>query len=1047
MKSFKKILGVLVTVALVASMVIPVLPVSAGTLAWTTVTTPSGTNSTLLAASDVSVMAVAPDNKTIFAYDNVGDALYKSTDGGIKWSTTNIGTNLEADASPVVAMAVSRNFATDSIVLAAVGAAGAANNKVYRSQNGGSSFGEVSSALFQAMLTATEIITSIDVCTYYTGGELAILVGTKDTVAAAFGSVYLCRLDTWTWSDQGALAGWNANDVYAVKFSPNHQADAQIMAVGATAVAGTGTILQTKSAANNWSADVIQVDIDGGANSVDETMLTNATIAFPSDWEWSSANKLFVGITSTSATLDDVYRVANALPGGTASSTDLNVNGSTTECQVYSIDVNGAYVGSTVIVGQTASNTVKKTTDPSVSTVSWTSTVKAPYGAANVAVAFGTDTNTVYAGTTGAQSGFAVSKDGASTFNQTGLIETSALANLRYKSVSVLDASNIYLLVWDDADGGNDIDAGEVQSVFKSTDGGATYARVLVGVGAAGTGIYWVQASPQHASDNTVYVIENTTRIWKSTSGGDKWVGLAAPVAITAFKAISGDTYFTGHTPTATTGGVYKSGRWNSETNIPATDAVVSIAVSPNFATDDTVVIGTSQGQVYYSVNASATTGVTYTRIGAANELGLGNNIFIALHPDFATNQTIFAGSDQASAAGGTGSFRWVLGSTQSTWLNIDAGAAAIVTPATAAVQLRASALVVSPDGTLYAANRTAVVGAAPTVNEGMRRAVSPTAASAASYASESVGGGLGGGAAMQTLSYITGSNILYSIVNGLAASTTYPHGYSLVTYTDTFSTTPVQTAPADNFTTAKTTVEFAWEKLEAPASTTVTYTIDVAYDSTFANKVVNGVTTTGANYIATGLTPGQQYYWRVYVAAGNPLATRKPSRMFTVVLGRPTISASDYSRQDVILNPTIVWQAVEGATGYRFEIAESPDFKTGLVSKLLDVAFSTVGPLKYNTTYYWRVKALSAKTESAWTEAAFRTMVEPAKTTPPVVVTQAPPAPAPIITVPAPVTVTIPPPAPATTITPSWIYAIIVVGAILVIAVIVLIVRTRRVM
>ena len=55
----------------------------------------------------------------------------------------------------------------------------------------------------------------------------------------------------------------------------------------------------------------------------------------------------------------------------------------------------------------------------------------------------------------------------------------------------------------------------------------------------------------------------------------------------------------------------------------------------------------------------------------------------------------------------------------------------------------------------------------------------------------------------------------------------------------------------------------------------------------------------------------------------------------------------------------------------------------------------------------------------------------------------EAAPAPVEVTTVPAPdVTVTV----PVTEITPAWIWAIIAIGAVLCIAVIVLIVRTRRV-
>jgi hypothetical protein len=99
--------------------------------------------------------------------------------------------------------------------------------------------------------------------------------------------------------------------------------------------------------------------------------------------------------------------------------------------------------------------------------------------------------------------------------------------------------------------------------------------------------------------------------------------------------------------------------------------------------------------------------------------------------------------------------------------------------------------------------------------------------------------------------------------------------------------------------------------------------------------------------------------------------------------------------------------------------------------------------------TYTWKVRVSSdGPFYSNYSESRTFTVEEIAEEQPPVQVTETP---APEITVEVPeVVVNIPPTPPAVEvgapITPGWIYAIIAVGAILVIAVIVLIVRTRRV-
>jgi len=88
---------------------------------------------------------------------------------------------------------------------------------------------------------------------------------------------------------------------------------------------------------------------------------------------------------------------------------------------------------------------------------------------------------------------------------------------------------------------------------------------------------------------------------------------------------------------------------------------------------------------------------------------------------------------------------------------------------------------------------------------------------------------------------------------------------------------------------------------------------------------------------------------------------------------------------------------------------------------------------------------------ESAWASGVFVTMDEPEEPTPPIVIEEAPELPditieQPDITITSPDIVVPLPDVVETPITPTWIYVIIGVGAVLVIALLVLIVRTRRV-
>jgi hypothetical protein len=176
--------------------------------------------------------------------------------------------------------------------------------------------------------------------------------------------------------------------------------------------------------------------------------------------------------------------------------------------------------------------------------------------------------------------------------------------------------------------------------------------------------------------------------------------------------------------------------------------------------------------------------------------------------------------------------------------------------------------------------------------------------------------------------------------------------------------------------------------------------------------------------------------------------------------------------------NVSLSWKrphsATSVATDYDVRIALDSGFNevvvTNLWTALSGAAATTAenvavvqggGLLMPDTKYYWRIRvAANAPLQSAWSETRSFTIQE-AKVTPPVNITTAPaptftiPAivptitmPAPVITMPAPpaaTTITIPPAPAPQQVSPSYIWAIVIIGAVLVIAVIVLIVRTRR--
>jgi hypothetical protein len=197
---------------------------------------------------------------------------------------------------------------------------------------------------------------------------------------------------------------------------------------------------------------------------------------------------------------------------------------------------------------------------------------------------------------------------------------------------------------------------------------------------------------------------------------------------------------------------------------------------------------------------------------------------------------------------------------------------------------------------------------------------------------------------------------------------------------------------------------------------------------------------------ITNGSTPN------ILGLAGTPFAlvedkTVAAPNISAAAGGNPVIGAYDIS-----IEPMFTWQAVPGAIRYELAICEDPTFAVIERNYAPEQPFVKVEEaLRYSTTYYWRVRGVLGEPEGSgatrvtpatpWTVGIFTTMDEPVEAGEAVVVE--PTAPEVTVDV-APTEVTIQPSSPAIPTYMLWV--IVAVGAVLIIALIVLIVRTRRV-
>jgi hypothetical protein len=197
--------------------------------------------------------------------------------------------------------------------------------------------------------------------------------------------------------------------------------------------------------------------------------------------------------------------------------------------------------------------------------------------------------------------------------------------------------------------------------------------------------------------------------------------------------------------------------------------------------------------------------------------------------------------------------------------------------------------------------------------------------------------------------------------------------------------------------------------------------------------KKVDVPNSTDTCAIVDGLAPGTEHFWRVRVAAGSPFLSKWSELCsFTTALAQVGALCSPVcGAKDIILTTNFSWEEVPGAASYELQIVAAgadgtADF-TGAATFTTDVnALASIPGLEYSTVYYWRVRAVTAGIPGAWAVCIFTTMDEPAEPIPP-----------------ADLIVELP---DEEVITPTWIWVLIGIGAALTIAVVILIVTTRRV-
>jgi hypothetical protein len=255
----------------------------------------------------------------------------------------------------------------------------------------------------------------------------------------------------------------------------------------------------------------------------------------------------------------------------------------------------------------------------------------------------------------------------------------------------------------------------------------------------------------------------------------------------------------------------------------------------------------------------------------------------------------------------------------------------------------------------------------------------------------------------------------------------------------DTCSGKPTLSSPSDGYKTDREDqMRISWDEVRDADEYEYKYT-NVDPDYTLSDQ------TDEISILLVQLNDTSEYEWKVRVAPDEPWHSRWSDKWtFFTALGEPPWAPTlytpggvwQYSGVEVELMPAFSWESANTADSYQFMLADNAEFTSPLVNeKVPESAYQLDFELEYNSNYFWKVQAFKGtEAISRWSDVgAFTTIAEPAAPPP------SPPPPA-TVTQPAPAPIVIPTPIP-----PALLWTIIGIGALLIIAVIVLIVRTRR--
>jgi transposase-like protein len=179
----------------------------------------------------------------------------------------------------------------------------------------------------------------------------------------------------------------------------------------------------------------------------------------------------------------------------------------------------------------------------------------------------------------------------------------------------------------------------------------------------------------------------------------------------------------------------------------------------------------------------------------------------------------------------------------------------------------------------------------------------------------------------------------------------------------------PTLTSPLNGSVNQSSTLTLLWNASTGSDG----YHLQLSNSTSFITRLIDDSTLTGTSRQVGPLSNNTIFYWRT--RAKNAGGWSNWSETWGFATGStaplpPTLSDPPNNSVNQPLSPTLTWNSTLGVTSYHLQVSSSSNFGNMIFNDSAVTGTSQViGPLAYNTRYYWRASASYAVLTSGWSE------------------------------------------------------------------------------